>query len=450
MAIGFSGIGAGADWNNIINQLLQIESRPLDELRSRQQLIEKQISDFGRVKNIIDDFKSAIEDLRSATSFGLFNQTSTDESVLMLQTDSSAVESSYDVVVSQLADRDKLASSAYLDSATPTGTGSLSITVNGETLNLTVDASNNTLEGLRDAINKAEANPGVAATILNESSGSRLILTGRESGTENAINVSVVDADDGNNTDANGLSRLFHVGAGDDGLAEQVSAASDALLTIDGFDIVSSSNSVTGAIAGVTLDLFSAGRATVSVERDHAEIEDKVGEFVAAYNKLLDEFDTLEQSSLGRDNGLRRIERGFVDVLNQSATINGQAMHLFEIGITRDKLGKLSLDSDGLSQVLAGDFEKFSQLFADDATGYANRFYNYADQLLELDSFIAAREAGLGNQKQSIQDSIDRQVRHLEQVERSLIQEFTALDTTMASLQSTSNYLVGQLGSLLG
>ena len=141
MAIGFSGIGAGADWNSIINQLLQIESRPLENLRSREKELDRKISEFGRVKSLVDTFRSAIEDLRSDTGFALFKQTSSDESVLTIETTSSAVASSYDVVVTQLASRDKLASSAYVDSSTAVGTGTLSITVNGASLDLTVDAS---------------------------------------------------------------------------------------------------------------------------------------------------------------------------------------------------------------------------------------------------------------------------------------------------------------------
>ena len=441
MAIGFSGIGAGADWNSIINQLLQIESRPLENLRSREKELDRKISEFGRVKSLVDTFRSAIEDLRSDTGFALFKQTSSDESVLTIETNSSAVASSYDVVVTQLASRDKLASSAYVDSSTAVGTGTLSITVNGASLDLTVDASNNTLAGLRDAINSATDNPGVAATILNETGGSRLILTSKETGAVNAIEIGV--------TDVSGLSRLFQIGAGDDGLAEQVAVASDGLLTVDGFDIVSASNSVTGAISGVTLQLASVGSAAIDIERDNAQVEEKISQFVDAYNTLLDELKGFETTSLGRDSGLRQMVQGFVGILNQPANIDGIGAHLFEAGITRDRFGRISLDAADLADALANDFQKVSQLFSDDATGYATRFYDYADQLLELDGIIASREEGLGSRKRTLQNQIDRQEIHLEIVEKSLIDQFMALDKTMAALQSTSNYLTGQLSSLL-
>jgi flagellar hook-associated protein 2 len=449
MAIGFSGIGAGADWNSIINQLMQIESQPLTRLQSRESDIDQQISDFGRVKSSIDTFQSAIDGLRDGTSFALFSGVSTDDNVLTLETSSAAAASSYDVVVTQLASNDKIASSAYADSTTTAvGTGSLSFTVNGQTMNLTVDGSNNTLAGLRDAINNASDNPGVTATILNEVSGSRLILTSTETGTANAISIGVVDADDGNNADSSGLSRLFYIGAGGDGLAEQISTAQDALLTIDGFDIESTSNSVTDAISGVTLQLASIGSASIDIERDNSQIEEKISGFVDAYNSLMDDFETFQVTSLENDSGLRRMRQGFVDILNQAASLDGANSYLFEIGITRDKLGKLSLDSAELTDALAGDFNKVSQLFSDDATGFATRFYDFADQLLGVGGIIDSRSESLDSQKRSVQTQIERQQLHLDVYEKTLVEQFMSLDQTMATLQNTSSYLSAQLSNL--
>ncbi|MET0090906.1 MAG: flagellar cap protein FliD N-terminal domain-containing protein, partial [Candidatus Thiodiazotropha sp.] len=131
MTIGFSGISTGSDWNSIINQLLEIESQPLYTLQTREQQLESKISDFGLVKSAIDTFRSSVEDLTSAAGFAAFASTSTDENVLTVSADSTAVPSSYDVIVSQLASRDKLASSAYADSLTEVGTGTLTITVDG-------------------------------------------------------------------------------------------------------------------------------------------------------------------------------------------------------------------------------------------------------------------------------------------------------------------------------
>ncbi|MCW4253891.1 MAG: flagellar filament capping protein FliD, partial [Candidatus Thiodiazotropha taylori] len=343
MTIGFSGISTGSDWNSIINQLLQIESRPLSTLQSREQEIDEKISDFGLIKSAIDTFNSTVEELTSSSGFAAFTAASTDEAVLTVSADSSAVASSYDVVVTQLANRDKIASSAYTDATTSVGTGTLSITVDGNTMDLVLDGSNNTLTDIRDAINSATTNPGVTATILNEASGSRLILTSEESGLANAITINVTDGDDASNTDANGLSRLFHIGVGGDGLAEQIDTAQDAILTIDGFSITGASNTVTSAISGVTLSLTGAGSSTINIARDNTEIEDRISGFVDAYNTLIEQIDDLEAGSLYNDSSLRRIKQGFVDVINQTVDIAGDTAYLFEIGITRDRDGVLSV-----------------------------------------------------------------------------------------------------------
>lgn len=448
MAIGFSGIGSGNDWNTIINQLLQIESQPLNQLRSREEEIDQQISDYGLIKSAIDTFKSTVEELTTATGLAIFSTSTSDESVLTVSADENAAVSSYDIVVDHLASGDKLASSAYTDSNTAVGTGTLSITVDGSTMNLAVDASNNTLAGLRDAINDAADNPGVAATILNESGGSRLILTSRETGAANAVTVSFVDGDDGSNTDANGLSRLFHIGVGGDGLAEQVDTAQDALLTIDGFTVTSASNSVTSAISGVSVELVAAGSASIGITRDNTQIEEKIQGLVDAYNTVMEEFDVMEVSSLGGDSSLRRMRQGFVDVLNQVATVDAANAYLFEIGITRDRDGVLSLDSSDLADALANDFDRVAQILTDETTGFGNRFYNYADLLLDAGGVIDSKDESLNNQKDNVQTQIERTELRLDDYEKKLIAQFAALDQTVAILQSTSTFLTNQLASL--
>jgi flagellar hook-associated protein 2 len=368
--------------------------------------------------------------------------------VASVSADSSAVPSSYDVVVTQLASRDKLASSAYADSNTAVGTGTLSITVDGNTLDLTVDATNNTLSGLRDAINNAADNPGVMATILNESGGSRLILSSQDPGAANAINISVVDGDDGNNTDENGLSRLFYIGAGGDGLAEQIETAQDALLSIDGFDIQSTTNAVTDAVSGVTLNLTAVGSATVSVARDNSQIEEKISAFVDAYNTLFSQIDDLESGSLYNDSTVRNIRQGFVDVLNQSASLDGADAYLFEIGITRDRYGVLSVDSGELSTALSDNFNRVVQILSDETSGYVSRFNDYAEQLLDVGGMLDSKNDSFDRLKDSLQTQMDRQELHIQSYEAMLVEQFAALDKTMSILTSTSDYLTNQLAAL--
>jgi flagellar hook-associated protein 2 len=205
---------------------------------------------------------------------------------------------------------------------------------------------------------------------------------------------------------------------------------------------------VTAAITGVTLELVAAGSSSIGITRDNTGIEEKIQGLVDAYNTVLDEFDAMEVSSLGRDSSLRRMKQGFVDILNQTATVDGADAYLFEIGITRDKTGELSLDSGDLADALASDFDRVSQILTDATTGFANRFYNYADLLLDIDGVIDAKDESLNNQKDTLQTQIERQELYLDSYEKQLIAQFTALDQTIAILQSTSSYLTSQLAAI--
>jgi len=448
MAVGFAGIGSGANWSTLISQLVQIESKTLTSLRSRETQLENQVTDYGAARSAVDAFKTVMDGFRDDSSLDFFSGATSDDSVLTAGADSSAATSSYSVVVSQLASNDKIGSSVYTDSNTAVGTGTLSFTVDGQTSNITVDGTNNTLSGLRNAINNASDNPGITASIINETGGSRLILTGNETGSANAITIGVSDGDDGINNDAAGLSKLSHIGAGNDGVAEQISTAANTKMTIEGFDVESASNKVTGAITGVTLNIASLGSATIDIAKDTSKIEEKVQSFVDAYNNLTDKFEVLDISSLAGDSGLRSMEQAFVEVLNQSATVGGSNAYLFELGVTRDKLGKLSLDSSELSSALTADFDRVSKIFSDDATGYGTRFYNLADQI--LDDIVPSRQESLKSQQRLLDTRIEREEIHLDVYEKTLVERFAALDTTVSALQTTGSYLAGQLNALMG
>ncbi|MBV2091938.1 MAG: flagellar filament capping protein FliD, partial [Candidatus Thiodiazotropha sp. (ex Ctena orbiculata)] len=231
-------------------------------------------------------------------------------------------------------------------------------------------------------------------------------------------------------------------------LAEQIDTAQDAILTIDGFSITGASNTVTSAISGVTLSLTGAGSSTINITRDNTEIEERISGFVDAYNTLISTIDELEAGSLYNDSSLRRIKQGFVDVINQTVDIGGDTAYLFEIGITRDRDGVLSVDSSELSTILADDFNRVTQILSEATTGYATRFYNYTESLLEVGGLLDSKNETLNSQKDSVQTQIERQELRLQTFEAKLIEQFAALDQTMAVLTSTSEYLTNQLSSL--
>ena len=154
------------------------------------------------------------------------------------------------------------------------------ISVGSSSFDVAIDSSNNTLNGIRDAINASSSNTGVSATVVQDSSGARLALTSKNTGAANAISVAVSETGttgftsatgDPANSDNTGLSSLAYVSGAATNLT-QAQAAADASLTINGIAITSASNAVSTAVTGLTINLNKAGDTTVAVGRDTTAI----------------------------------------------------------------------------------------------------------------------------------------------------------------------------------
>jgi flagellar hook-associated protein 2 len=134
--------------------------------------------------------------------------------------------------------------------------------------------------------------------------------------------------------------------------------------------------------------------------------------------------------------------------MNQSATVDGADAYLFELGITRDRDGVLSVNSSELSTALADNFNRVTQILSDETTGYVNRFYDYADQLLQVGGLLDSKNESFDSLKDSLQTQMDRQELHIQSYQEMLVAQFAALDKTMSILTSTSDYLTNQLAAL--
>ncbi|MGH8168462.1 MAG: flagellar filament capping protein FliD, partial [Woeseiaceae bacterium] len=319
----------------------------------------------------------------------------------------------------------------------------------------TVDITdeNSTLAGIRNAINAAGDNPGVAATIVNAEAGSYLILTAEDSGSEHTITVTEANGDGGLSVleydPANGLNALT-----------EATAAQDALVRIDGFDVVSTTNTISGAIDGVTIDLLqaSAGEtADLEVSNDEEAVRLTIDEFVQSYNQLVDTFDKLTAfdatSQIGGPllgdatiRGVReQLRREFSSVVE---SVELPFSTLREVGIETQLDGKLAIVDADLSAAMADDFSRLGQLFANPADGYATRLFGLVDRLLASDGILDARTDGLNSQIEGFNDQREALGERLASLETRLLRQFNALDSLVGRLSATSNFLTEQLASL--
>lgn len=442
------GIGSGLDVNDIVTKLMEIERQPIDNLTSKKSFVNAQISAYGSLKSKVADFQSAMANLNSPEKFQVYQATSGNESVFTSSVSNGAVAGNYDIEVVSLAERDKIATQAYTDSNTVVGEGTLSISIGSESFDLTIDSSNNTLAGIRDAINDAADNTGVSATIVTGDDGARLVLSSEETGTDNALRISVTDSD-GGNTDEAGLSALAYNPEGGVQFRAAISSAQNALVRIDGFNVSSSTNTITGAIDGVTINAASIGSSTLSVTRDDEKILESVEAFATAFNALRSEINKQRDGQLEADSTLLTLERQIFDVLNAGTTVEGSSFsYLIEAGVSINKQGVMEVDSDRVTEIMNTDFESFTNLFASQNGGFAAKLSTLANGWLETNGLIDSREDGLKTQVEGIDDQILRKEDRLISVEARIRAQFSALDTLVSSLNNTSSFLTQQLASL--
>ena len=263
-----------------------------------------------------------------------------------------AAPGTYSVDVGVTAQSQVLAASGLASDQNASSTGTLQIKVgNGSVATLTIGASNNTLAGVRDAINAAHA--GVTATIVNAGGATpyKLVLNADATGSANTIQVT------------NGLAAgELHDAIGS--LAE-VRAARDATLTVNGVAVTSASNTVSGVISGVTLSLLKSGSTTLTVARDGATVQSAVNTFVQAYNDVnktisgLTAYNasTKQGGPLLGDSAAQGLQARIRATLGQALTGTGSSFtNLSQVGVSFQKDGSLTVDSTKLASAISSNF----------------------------------------------------------------------------------------------
>ena len=312
-------------------------------------------------------------------------------------------------------------------------------------------ASDTTLAGVRDAINKASDNPGIKATIIKVDSGSQLVLTSDKVGATNAITIGATDTDA---LDGNDLTRLATTSL------TSIQTASDAIIYVDGQKVTKASNSISDVIPGVTISLKKADSLkteTLSIELDKESAKSKVNDFIKAYNSLastmssLSSYDdkTKKGGPLLGDATLRGVQNQIRQALSNPTQGVAGFSTLAEIGIKTNKSGVLELDATKLNRVIDSNFEAVSQLFASN-NGLATRFDGVLKNYLSSDGALSSRVGGVNKQIAGITDQRDKLNLRLAAIEARYRKQFTAMDALVGQLQATGSYLSQQLSNLPG
>jgi flagellar hook-associated protein 2 len=380
------GIGSGLDVNGIVSQLMKVESQPLTDLDAKEATQQTRLTAFGTLKGALSSFQSSLSALSDPAKFNAVSANFADNTLANASATSSAIAGSHSVEIQTLAQSQKLKSASFATTSTAIGSGTLTIqfgTYNGGTFTLnpdkaaqsiTISPGNSSLSGIRDAIN--QANAGVSASIVNDGTGNRLVIASQDTGLSNALKITASD-DDGNNTDNAGLSQLvYDASTGGTTNLSQTVAASNATLVIDGISVSKTSNNITDALEGVTLNLLKANpgtTTTLNVSRDATGAQSAVSSFVKAFNDLnttivnLSKYDaaTKKASILTGDSTVRSIQTQIRSAISDPLTTAGGGLSLLsEVGISFQSDGTLQFDSSKLSSALYDPTKDVSTLFA--------------------------------------------------------------------------------------
>jgi flagellar hook-associated protein 2 len=312
-------------------------------------------------------------------------------------------------------------------------------------MSLAIDSSNNTLAGIRDAINKATDNPGISATIVTGTDGAHLVLSGTRTGAANGFTVASSGGD-------GGLAAFNYDAAASSGNALSViTAAQDAEYTIDGLPGHSAGNTVAGAIDGLSLNLLKEGASTLTVANDASKATSALTNLVNVYNSFVGIYQNLTKYDATTGTAGAMIGDATANAINAtlSRVIGGSAngASLADLGITLQVDGKLKLDSSKLSSALADGGKQAAQLFGGE-DGFAAKLNNQLDRWVGTDGVLAGRTESLSEQLQDLtrqQTALDSRMADLTARYQA---QFTALDTLMSKLNSTSSYLTQQFDAL--
>lgn len=466
------GVGSGLDLSTLLSNLQTAEQGKLTPITNQQTAANTKLSAYGVLQGALASFQTISAALGTASLYNSTTTSSSNTSVLTTTADSTAVAGSYAVSVSQLAQAQTLVSNGVVDSTglqlgsatiqiqfgtTATSGGTTTFTP-GSTpaASININGTNDTLSGIRDAINAANA--GVTASIVNDGSGTpyHLVVTSNTTGAASSMSISVSSNGSGDPTT---ISNLLTYNPGGTTAMTQNIAAQNAKLTINGLAVTSASNTVQGAAQGVTLNLAATGTSNVSVAINTGAMATAVQSFVTAYNTLqstaaqLSSYDAASKSAgvLLGDSTLRVVENQLRNVINtpQTPAGTGGLTNLTQIGISFNADGSMALDSSKLNAALASNRTGVAQLLSgtDGKSGYGNQlsaaaagFVSTTGALTSATNGVTATLKSLATEYTNTQDQITAAIAQYKT-------EFQNLDTIMAQMNSTKNYLTQQFSS---
>lgn len=465
-----TGIGSGLDVNSIISGLMKVEQAPLTNLQRAATTIQTTISAFGAVQAAMASFRDTAAALALPSTWNATTGTSGDPSSVGVTSGAGAAPGNYAVQVTNLAAAQSTVSATYPSGDALVGAGSLHIDLGSWTtspsaftaqtgktgVDVAVTASD-TLSTLATKINASGA--GIAASIVNDASGSRLVFSSGSTGTNNGFRVTATDSD-GTNTDASGLSGLAYDPAGGTTTTTLTQAAGNATAVVNGLSVSSASNTLSNVFSGITLNLtkVTTSAVQITVAQDKDAIKTSVKGFVDAYNAL----SSLLSADLKYDSGTKTagplqadatavsLQHQLRNMLGSPSSASSSYSTLSQVGLQFQSDGTVKINDTALSSAMANATE-LKKLFTnvDSANpannGFAINLRSFGNTVLGSQGLLTSRVGGLNTKLAGNQKNQDALSSRLADTQSRLQKQYSALDTQMASLNSLSTYVTQQI-----
>jgi len=435
-----SALGSSSSGINVqgaVAQAIAAMSGPLTQMEQQQSLLQTQSSDISQIESDITSLQTALNALgQPAGALTSMSTASSNSSIVTASAEAGTVAGNHVVVVNNLASTASWYSNEETSGSAALPTGSFTLTVGSNapvTINTGTGTTGDTLGDLATYINGLGA--GVTASVVNDSAGSRLAIVSNSSGA--AANFTV--------SNATGLNFT------------QAVKGVDASLTVDGIPIDSASNTVTGAVTGVTFNLLSASPTTevnVSIAPNSGQISTAVTNFVNAYNTVIGEVNQEytvgsngAEGPLGGDPMLAMLQSQMLSVGSYSSGGSGVST-LADLGITMNNDGTLTLDTSTLNNAVQNNFSAVQNFFQGTASnGFAATLTNQLDTINDpVSGAFTVDLQSISSENTDLQNQINDFQTYLNNQATLLTNEYDQADVALQQLPIEEQQLNAELG----
>lgn len=451
------GVGSGLDVFKLAQDLTDVEKVPKQkQINSNIEAAEASISGYGLVAYQVGLLQTAFEKLNDADELATSTGSSSDTSAINLTAlDGSAATGAYDITVSQLAQEKRMISDQYTSATAILNSSAFDISIvvgNTSTTTTAVTVSAATPAGVVEAINAAST--GVTASLVDAGiSGSnyRIILSG-PTGSEGAFTVSSTP----------------DLGFGDNGNTLQ--AAQDSMINFDGLTVTRASNEISDVIAGATMSLTETTSSAVrlNIVSDKSTMKTNIQSVVTAYNDLNALFTQLTAQgseaelggALSDDTSLVRYLKSQIRTATfaDSSTPSGDITGLRDLGVSLDKAGNMTFSETTYDTVVAASYSDVvmmltantsdQSLYGTESKGLSQDVATILKDFSESTGVLTTRTSNAKDELQDYKDELVKLEARMENVYQRYLTQFSAMESLMASMDTTKDYLEGQLESL--